>query len=118
MTNEQLLEKQIEMLEKLLQLKEAVIEELENKIARIQSIGNTPYITNIPSVWTTYKVPLNQDMCTDGTPHAIPSPWLSVTAPYCTKCGATVSTGSTVTVTANNNQPTTNIVPFNNIIKQ
>lgn len=47
MTNEQILEQQVDALEKLLKLKQAVIEELETKISRLQNQTipnlNVPY---------------------------------------------------------------------------
>jgi hypothetical protein len=95
MTNEQILEKQVEALEKLLQLKEAVITELEAKVSRLQypygSLGGIggPAVS-IPSVWT---VPQNTWQCTDGQPHTYPNPWGGTTSPHCTKCGMQANYG-------------------------
>lgn len=96
MTNEQILERQVEALEKLLQLKEAVINELENKVDKLQgqqiSIGNGSGYQpiNVPSVWTT---PQPSWQCTDGQPHQYPQHWMSINAPCCTKCGQTPQSG-------------------------
>jgi hypothetical protein len=86
MTNEQILEQQVEALEKLLQLKQAVIEELESKVQKLQYpplpySGGGAGVINLPSVWT---VP---PMCTDGLPHQYPSMWGGTSQPSCTKCG-------------------------------
>lgn len=94
MTNEQILEKQVEALEKLLQLREAIIQELEAKVSKLQhpypGLGNIPYYggygqpgISIPSVWTTPQGTL----CTDGQAHTYPQNWGGTTSPPCTKCG-------------------------------
>ena len=48
MTNEEILERQVEALEKLMQLKQAVIDELEIKVAKLQPQLSYPGI----SYWT------------------------------------------------------------------
>jgi hypothetical protein len=94
MTTEQVLEKQVEALEKLLQLKQAVIDELEAKVQRLQN--PYPYYPGVTV--TPYTVPSWQ--CTDGGPHNYPSLWGGTSAPPCTKCGAQAwgSSGS-ITIT-------------------
>jgi len=94
MTNEQILEKQVEALEKLLQLKEAVIQELEAKIARMQypTYPGIPLYgqggISIPSVWT------YQATCPDGSQHTFG------TSNTCTKCGAASMGGGSVITSA------------------
>jgi len=125
MTNEQILEKQVEALEKLLQIKQAIIEEHEAKIGRLEAerynIPNgfpgipwtgpglvQPFMPlqhpiNVPSVWTV-------DPCTDGGLHDYPFPWNSTSPPSCKKCGKmghqsqwTVTSGTTTTLQNNPN---------------
>jgi hypothetical protein len=85
MTNEQVLEKQVEALERLLRLKEAIIEELDNKVQKLQSQGITtgsgagysPYVQQFRPSW----------ICSDGNPHQYPQVWQGVVPPPCDKCG-------------------------------
>ena len=120
MTNEEILEQQVDALEKLLQIKQAIIEEHEQKISRLQadrSIGvpgtviNTPWIghpqplmpqpgINIPSFWPV-------DPCSaGGGHHDFPYPWFSTQPACCTKCGKAApnySTTSTCNSTTGDN---------------
>ncbi len=100
MTNEEILEKQVEALEKLLQLKQGIIDELDAKIQRLEAdkFGNPfqpmsppfqpfqPYVppqpVMIPSLWQV-------DPCTDGAGHDYNFPWHSTTPQPCKKCGKT-----------------------------
>lgn len=112
MTNEEILEKQVEALEKLLQLRAAIIEDLEQKVADLQNqaakqnfpgIGypgviNTPWISPpITQPWlpgqsgTTVII---SNTCPDGTPHQYPSMWGGIGSPTCTKCGGMASLGA------------------------
>jgi hypothetical protein len=114
MTNEQILEKQVEALEKLLQLRSAIIEDLESKVGSLQNEiakqNYQPYpyipgnIINVPYVGQpTYQgIPMpiggagqtivSCNTCPDGTPHNYPSQWgpnsTVGTSLTCTKCGA------------------------------
>ena len=100
MTNEQALEQQVEVLEKLLQLKQALIEELEAKVQRIQVAQIPSYPITVP-----YMQPYVQpyvggtggitiagtSFCPDGTPHQYPNSWSSNSGqPCCTKCGQVI----------------------------
>lgn len=84
--SEELLEKQVEMLEKLLQLKGAVIEELEAKVNKLEmekAAASYPY-----SHTHTYTVPnFISNPCIDGSAHNYPSYWNGTNTPNCTKCG-------------------------------
>lgn len=90
MTNEQILEQQVEALEKLLKLKQAVVEELEAKVSRLENsqlypgVINTPFIPYVRSPFTQVV-----DRCTVGPSfaHEYPSSWGGTTPPRCTKCG-------------------------------
>lgn len=91
MTHEEILDKQIEAYEKLLQLKQAVIDEQERKINKLEaekiSIGSGT--TFVPSVWQNPPYVTYSWQCNDGQPHAWQYPSHSHnTAPYCSKCGA------------------------------
>jgi hypothetical protein len=96
MTNEEILEKQVEALEKLLQLKQAIVEELEAKVSRleIERINFPPLRPhiNLPSCWPA-------DPCTDGLHHEYPFPWHSTTPAPCKKCGKQSTPNFTVTST-------------------
>ncbi len=100
MTNEQILEQQVEALEKLLKLKQAVVDELEAKVNRLQN----PY-GGIPGINTPYY-PYNQPIygCGGGgsgqgnagggagititsCQHEYPSMWGGTGNPPCIKCG-------------------------------
>ena len=107
MTNEEILEKQVEALEKLLQLRSAVIEELEAKVINLQNeIAaknhslqwpgqiNAPYIgaPGVPFMPNHLGggsiIISNSSTCPDGTPHQYPSMWGGTSMPPCSKCGA------------------------------
>ena len=102
MTNEEILGQQVEALEKLLQLKEAVIQELESKVnklelEKVQAPYNQPHY--IPWVGQPHwqggsagsTITINTHNCPDGTPHQYPSGWGTThhgtTHPACVKCG-------------------------------
>ena len=116
MTKEEILEQQVEALEKLLQLKQAIVEELEAKISKL-SIKDFNYPQNIPwaaplpippsfpSVFTPH------DPCNDGGFHDYPAPWFGTVPPGCTKCGKQGShlwtvTSTDTTISADNAIPT------------
>ena len=96
MTNEEILEQQVEALEKLLQLKQAIINEQERKIEKLQNgEPNTSWqpwrspnqlnpfgpLVNLPSIQTFPP-------CSDGTyNHAFPQLWGGIHPPTCYKCG-------------------------------
>ena len=108
MTEKEILEKQVEALEKLLQIKEAIIQEQDSKIARLENEAimapyAKPYFPSVqqqvypapglstPSVWTP------QDPCVDGAGHNFNYPWFSTNPQPCAKCGAlAASSGWTV----------------------
>jgi len=118
MTNEQILEKQVEALEKLLQLRSAIIEELETKVTNLQQeiatknaqiiwpSVTTPW-TSVPGVTVPYNPPtiypysggnsgsivIGPSFCPDGTPHQYPSMWGGTNPPACSKCGNYRSAG-------------------------
>ena len=97
MTNEQILEQQVEALEKLLKLKQAVVEELEAKINRLQfpypglgGIINTPFIQPYPGHlggggggWQGQGQAGSVTICN----HEYPSMWGGTGPVPCTKCG-------------------------------
>lgn len=101
MTNEEILEKQVEALEKLLQIKEAIIKEHESKISQLemerlynpQPFIGRPY--SAPSVFTA-------DPCSDGGHHDYAYPWFSTSPQPCKKCSKvsphqwTISSSNTV----------------------
>src|ERR1035438_1970641 len=108
MTNEEILEKQVEALEKLLQLRSAIIEELEQKVTNlrnelavaksIQWPGTTQTPWTSPSPWYGQGggsvITINTNTCPDGTPHQYPSMWGGTNPPSCSKCGAQVCSGN------------------------
>ena len=86
LTNEQILEQQIEALEKLLQLKTAVIEELEAKVQKLQNLHPTlgGSIVNLPYV----AAPPNSSLqCSDGQFHQYPTLFGGSSYPSCVRCG-------------------------------
>ena len=86
MTNEEVLEQQVEALEKLLKLKQAIIEELEEKIRK--SEFSNPHITNFPYISDMPK------RCSIGptVDHHYPTTWTGTQHPPCIKCGVVPST--------------------------
>ena len=143
MTTEQILEKQVEALEKLLQLRAAITEELEAKISRLENevarnnlapypghIINTPWVgppVMYPGIgggstpWNPNQsgTVIISNICTDGAPHEYPSTWNGITFAPCKKCGmgtitSVTTTGLAQTVdTANQN----NIFTLTNVAK-
>jgi hypothetical protein len=138
MTNEDILEQQVEALEKLLQLKTAVIEELEAKVSRLEADKadkaahpypgvNTPWITQPyiqPYQPNIIYTPGQSDTitiftaCPDGTPHQYPSMWGGTNSPSCAKCGQSniISAGTTTghfTTSPNGNSNVTIGTPQN-----
>lgn len=101
MTNEEILEQQIEALEKLLQLRKAVIEELEAKVAKLEAERSYP--NPAPWITTPWVGPIGggtgilgggstitiTNLCPDGSPHQYPAVWSGIN-PCCTKCGASM----------------------------
>lgn len=79
---EEILEQQVEALEKLLQIKDAIVEELEKKIAKLEheAIMKGFQPLHVPSVWHT-------DPCPLGGAHNYPLLWNGTTPPPCSKCG-------------------------------
>lgn len=73
MTKEEILKEQIETLEKLLQLKSAVVEELEKRVAKLEleKINNPFNVPHVPSppVWIGGGSIQYIDMCSDGSSH-------------------------------------------------
>lgn len=119
MTNEEILEQQIEALEKLLQLRKAVIDELESKLAKVQAeknalqypwlggsgglgISSPPYHQPMyPGIGGGGTSTIQINLCPDGTPHQYPSSWGHSTAtPCCTKCGCPMFGAGNVTTQA------------------
>jgi len=108
MTNEEILEKQVEALEKLLQLRAAIIEELEAKVNKLEAekLALNPQIPGVNVPWITtpwISPPIQQpwnpllpgqsgtviisNTCPDGSPHQY-GPWGSGAGNnHCTKCG-------------------------------
>src|ERR1017187_565080 len=88
MTKEQILEQQVEALEKLLKLKQALVEELEAKVERM------PFGGVIPGYYPGVGLPSIQPQVGQGIQvmsqwcvHEYPSMWGSTTPPPCLKCG-------------------------------
>lgn len=111
MTNEEILEKQVEALEKLLQLRTAIIEELESKVRKLETEKyiNAPHtypgydypgIVNVPYFGGGLSGTITAiNTCPDGTPHEYPSMWGGINPPPCNKCGGnTIISTNTVAV--------------------
>lgn len=112
MTNEEILEKQVEALEKLLQLKQAIIDEQDSKINKLEMEkihSQPPYPINLPYIGNPAPMPfiggggINFDPCPIGPIHThdYPTMWHGTTPPPCSKCGKQ-SQASTVTWTVTN----------------
>jgi hypothetical protein len=108
MTHEEILEKQVEALEKLLQLKQAIMDEQNNKINNLemnrlyQPLPFQPF--NIPKVNVPYIGGVGtqiNDFCPIGpsSNHDYPYIWNGTTPPSCSKCGKQASYGSVATTT-------------------
>src|ERR1035437_2723159 len=117
MTNEEILEKQVEALEKLLQLRSAIIEELESKVsslrielARQQNAGwspgtgiNTPWIAQQYDPGGSGTTITLSNLCPNGSQHQYPTTWGGTNPPSCSKCGAQMPSwtyGGSITTTA------------------
>jgi hypothetical protein len=98
MTKEEILEQQVEALEKLLQLRKAVIDELEDKVRKLEGaqypgwIGAPivqPFIGGgiLGGLGGGGQITIT-NTCPDGTPHQYPNVWNGIGSPHCSKCGA------------------------------
>ncbi len=108
MTKEEMLQEQIDMMDKLLKLKQAVIDELEAKIVRLEMAPATigapwpgfpwpnpaPGLVNIPSVFGPVDVcPSNPSGL-----HDYPNPWNGTQPPCCKACGKPAWSSSSGTI--------------------
>lgn len=84
MTKEEILQEQLDAMEKLLQLKQAIIDELEEKVRKL----STPPYTTIGGGGTVFAphVYTPQTPCDLGV-HDYPTPWYGVIPPTCKVCG-------------------------------
>jgi hypothetical protein len=92
MTTEEVLEQQVEVLEKLLKLKQALIEELEAKVGRLEMENGLNRLGSVP-----WGQPIHVqspfisvfDPCPIGptTHHEYPLVWHGTIPPPCSKCG-------------------------------
>jgi hypothetical protein len=118
MTNEDILEKQVEALEKLLQLRSAIIEELEAKLSKLENdiarANTLPYVPGVSIPWVGPPQWMPQQpfiggaggssitissTCPDGSSHQFPQYGLSAGSQCCSKCGQyNLSGNGTVTV--------------------
>lgn len=87
MTNEEILEQQVEALEKLLKLKQAIIEEQE---AKIQKLQGTLVFPNMPPLFPHGSNPYGQLQCPNSPTgaHQFPTLWGGTTPPHCMYCQA------------------------------
>lgn len=107
MTNEQLLEQQVEALEKLLKLKQAIVEELERKIDRLE--GSIPFGFPNPAHPINVPNPFFPSVFHDACPadphgiHQYPSLWGGTGPVPCTKCGKQMTSYATSGYSSTNN---------------
>lgn len=102
MTDKEILEQQVEALEKLLKLRQAVIEELENKVAKLET-EKTVYPQWQPYISPPQTTGLSTPCPSDPTGiHSYPTGWLGVNT-QCTKCGK-YAVSSTITITNSTQQ--------------
>jgi len=106
MTKEEILDEQIEAMEKLLKLKSAIIEEQDNKIQRLEQELSREKSTHWTPAWTPAWTPqpiypghgwtgggllggstIGLSNCPNGGFHEYPLTWSGTTMPACTKCG-------------------------------
>ena len=80
MDTEKILEKQVDALEKLLQLKQAIIDELELRITKMSPGG----LSSGGSTWSNRPVP-SFNKCVDGGPHLCN--YNTTSGAICAKCG-------------------------------
>ena len=129
MNNEEILEKQVEALEKLLQLRQAVIEELESKVSKLESEKFAYPGISSPWISTPFTQPYHPfqplpylpgqqgsggtivvtNTCPDGSTHQYPSLWVGSTSPICMKCGHPMN-GSSGNITLGSQQNITSCV--------
>lgn len=92
-----ILKEQVKELEKLLQLKDRRIKELEDMISNSIMFPKTQNGSiSVPSQWTICE-------------HEYPSPWMGTVPPHCTKCGRQAVSFFTIT-SANNNDSTSGYI--------
>lgn len=115
MTNEQILEKQVDALEKLLQIKEAIIQEQEARISKLER-DVRPNL-NVPYTVPRYFNPnplfpsAFSNPCPNGQNHEYDFPWLSTSPQPCKKCGQVTQFTVTSGITAVNDVLATNTIP-------
>ena len=106
MTREEILAQQVKELEKLLTIKEAIIQTLEEQLEKrkyqdmFQPLGPqiVPFLKPINH---------NPDPCpNDNGYHAYPSPWMSISPPSCTKCGKQANSWTTTLASGSNSTTT------------
>lgn len=81
MTKEEILEQQVEALEKLLQLKQATIEELEERLR-----NNKSYPSLHGYEYFGARASAHCPATVSGT-HEYPTPWFGTIPPKCSACG-------------------------------
>jgi hypothetical protein len=104
MEEKEILQRQVDALEKLLQIKDAIIHEQEAKINKLENEALVNSFPQFPSVQTPYLPPAGQqinipsmwpaDQCPSSTSgyHDYPHPWGGTVPPSCRKCGKQAST--------------------------
>ena len=140
MTNEEILEKQVEALEKLLQLRTAIIEDLEQRVESLkmdvsrlsgQQQWSYPGINITPHVYTPYPFSgpgsimggmgaagggssssiVSVNTCpATGQHHEYPSNWNSISSQVCTRCGAQLYSNPNTAIVGAATQQTTGLV--------
>lgn len=109
MDEKEILQRQIDALEKLLNIKESIIQEQEKKISELERRQDFPGIWAPPyqplPTMPPYAPPqppifipsvFKHDPCSDGGPHEYDFPWYSTNPQPCKKCGKTTP-GLTIT---------------------
>jgi hypothetical protein len=107
MDEKEILQRQVDALEKLLQIKEAIIQEQDSKISKLENeqVIRFPQMPQsppafpqqpvwIPSVWTHDPCPANA-----GGHHEYRNPWHSINPQPCIKCGKTFPSSQIITST-------------------
>lgn len=96
MDEKEILQRQVDALEKLLQIKEAIIQEQEAKISKLEM--DSHFMPPPPQQPVFIPTVFQHDPCPlDGGHHEYHNPWFSTSPQPCKKCGRTLPQGWTIT---------------------
>ena len=102
MTDKEILEQQVDALEKLLQIKDAIIYEQERRIEKLEGKDSQFAPFTSPHFYGSGSITYT-NACHDGLPHEYDSVWLSTGPQSCKKCGSLAAPSISTTLTCDTN---------------